>query len=75
MKNDTVTFLVGGMTCSHCENAIKKSVGSLKGVHDVEVDLKEKKVKVVYDSEQLNFKEVKDAIIAEGYEPDLFNAS
>ena len=72
MSNDVTTFLVEGMTCSHCENAIKKSVGALAGVNDVKVDLQSKKVTVEYDSEKVSFKEIKDTIIEEGYETDLF---
>lgn len=33
------TLLVEGMSCGHCEMAVKKAVGALEGVESVVVDL------------------------------------
>ncbi|QIM15625.1 heavy-metal-associated domain-containing protein [Leucobacter insecticola] len=33
----TSNFLVTGMTCSHCENAIREEVSQIPGVTDIEV--------------------------------------
>lgn len=33
----TVTYLVTGMTCSHCENAVRAEVGAVPGVTGVDV--------------------------------------
>ena len=41
-----LTFNVPGMTCGHCENAVKTEVGSVKGVANVAVDLGTKVVTV-----------------------------
>ncbi|AMT95202.1 heavy metal transporter [Brevibacterium linens] len=35
----TTTITVSGMTCGHCEAAVKEELGSLAGVSDVAVDL------------------------------------
>ncbi|AZU02081.1 heavy-metal-associated domain-containing protein [Brevibacterium linens] len=35
----TTTITVSGMTCGHCEAAIKDELGALAGVSDVAVDL------------------------------------
>jgi copper chaperone len=43
---ETITFKVPGMTCGHCESAIKGEVGALVGVTDVAVDLTTKDVVV-----------------------------
>ena len=40
---------VEGMSCSHCENAIKTAVTSIEGVTDVTVDLANKTVTVAHD--------------------------
>ena len=42
----TLTFTVPGMTCGHCEAAVKGEVGKLAGVADVAVDLATKLVTV-----------------------------
>jgi copper chaperone len=41
------TLLVPGMTCEHCEAAIKEEVGRVDGVTEVRVDLETKVVTVV----------------------------
>ncbi len=47
-NNDTgeLTFTVPGMTCGHCEAAVKGEVGKVAGVTDVAVDLATKLVTV-----------------------------
>jgi copper chaperone len=66
MKNDVLK--VEGMSCSHCENAVKKAVGGLSGVDKVSVDLKGKTVTVAYDENKVSLKEIKDAIEDQGYD-------
>ena len=39
-------LLVPGMTCGHCEAAVKREVGKVTGVTDVSVDLETKLVTV-----------------------------
>ena len=34
----SITFSVPGMTCGHCEAAIKQEVGTVAGVTGVDVD-------------------------------------
>jgi len=38
-KDAPATFLVEGMSCSHCEAAVSAAVGEVAGVESVEVDL------------------------------------
>jgi copper chaperone CopZ len=45
----TFTFSVPGMTCGHCEAAVKGEIGKLAGVSRVEVDLATKHVVVEGD--------------------------
>jgi len=44
------TFHVPGMTCGHCEAAVKGEVGKVSGVTDVAVDLDTKIVTVHGDT-------------------------
>jgi copper chaperone len=68
MAKEIQTLNVEGMSCSHCENAVKKSVGALNGVDSVTVDLKGKKVVVQYDSERVNLGTIKETIEDQGYD-------
>jgi copper chaperone CopZ len=44
--SDTLTLSVPGMTCGHCEAAVKQEVGGIPGVTLVDVDLDTKAVVV-----------------------------
>ena len=67
MAIENYTLNVTGMSCSHCENSIKKSVGSLNGVKEVSVILSDNKVTVEFDSEKVDITIIKDTIEDEGY--------
>jgi len=60
------TLVVEGMSCKHCEMAVKKAVGALAGVESVVVDLGTKKVEV--EGENLNDNLIKEAIEDAGYD-------
>ena len=68
MAQQTETLNVEGMSCMHCVNAIKNSVGSLPGVSKVEVDLMGKKVAVDFESDQVTLDQIKAKIEDAGYE-------
>jgi len=68
MANETKTLNVEGMSCMHCVNAVKNSVGSLPGISKVDVDLAGKKVAVIYDPGKVNIEKIKDKIEDAGYE-------
>lgn len=68
MGKEVLNLTVEGMSCSHCENSIKKAVGGLDGVDTVSVDLKGKRVSVGYDPDRLDVKTIKDTIVDQGYE-------
>lgn len=59
---------VEGMSCSHCENAVKKSVGALDGVTSVLVDLKGKTVMVEYEDSKVSLDRIKNEIEDQGYD-------
>jgi copper chaperone len=57
---------VGGMSCSHCENAVKKAVSAITGVSNTEVDLAGKTVTVTHN-ENVTADAVKSVIEELGY--------
>lgn len=67
MPADNVILTVPDMSCSHCENSIKKAVGTLNGVENVIVDLKSKKVSIEFDSGKVSIESIRNAIEDQGY--------
>lgn len=61
-----MTYSVPGMTCAHCEAAVKEEVGAVDGVEAVEVDLDRKVVSVVGSG--LDDRRLRAAIDEAGYE-------
>ena len=68
MANELKTLNVEGMSCSHCENSVKKAVGALDGVESVAVDLGGNKVTVEFDAEKVSIDVIKDTIEDQGYD-------
>ena len=64
---EKLTLNVEGMSCSHCEKAVKNAVGALDGVTSVNVDLAQKTVVVEYDPGKVSPDSFKLAIEEEGY--------
>ena len=46
MSDNTNTYIVDGMSCGHCEAAVRDEVETIDGVDAVEVDLVAKRVAV-----------------------------
>ena len=68
MAKEITEINVEGMSCSHCENSVKKAVGALNGVDKVSVDLANKKVTVEFDPGKVTGKSIMDAIEDQGYD-------
>ena len=64
----TTEYSVSGMTCSHCENAVKQEVSALESVIDVQVDIPTGRLTVT-SATPLDDGKVRDAIDEAGYEP------
>jgi Cu+-exporting ATPase len=58
---------IEGMHCHKCEQAISKAVQNLPGVYEIEVDFNSRQASVLYNSAQVNVKQLTDAITATGY--------
>jgi len=65
---EKVTLNVTGMSCDHCVRAVEGSVGSLKGVSSVMVDLKGNKVDVEFNQQEVTLDKIKETIDDQGYE-------
>lgn len=61
-------FNVEGMSCSHCERAVKNPINELSGILEVDVDLAGKTVTVKYDEILVTEKALAEAIEEAGYE-------
>ena len=61
-----LVLTVPGMTCGHCEAAVKREVGSVSGVSEVDVDLDSKLVTV--RGEALDRDDIVAAIDEAGYD-------
>lgn len=63
---ETMTYLVPGMSCEHCERAVSGEITSVPGVSAVDVDLDTKLVTVTGD--RLDDHALRAAIAEAGYE-------
>lgn len=68
MKMEKTVLNVEGMSCSHCENAVKKAVEALVGVSAVAVDLANKTATVNYEAAKVSLDEIRTAIEDQGYD-------
>jgi copper chaperone CopZ len=60
-------FMVEGMTCTGCENAIEKRISGLEGIELVEADHVAMQTHVVYDKSRLTEEIITAAIVDAGY--------
>jgi copper ion binding protein len=60
------TYIVEGMTCDHCVQAVRTEVGAVPGISDVDVDLDSKLVRVTGD--EIDDAAVFAAVDEAGYE-------
>lgn len=68
MQNATLN--VKGMSCGHCEKAVRNALMELEGVNTVQVHLSKGKVDVVYDGGKIDLSKMKEAIEEQGYDVD-----
>jgi len=65
---EKVTLNVQGMSCGHCVKAVEGSVGSLKGISSVKVDLKGAKVDIEFNEKEVSVDQMKETIEDQGYD-------
>lgn len=66
-NDKTVEIHTSGMTCTACENTIKKKLKKVDGVKDVIADFNSNIVKAAFDPEKTNPEAIKEAITSAGY--------
>jgi copper chaperone len=65
---EKITLTVLGMSCGHCEKAVKGALTELDGVGDVAVSLADKTVTIEFDANKVNVDQLKEAIEEQGYD-------
>jgi len=65
---EQITLNVQGMSCGHCVNSIKGSLGKLNGVKSVKVHLDDGTVDVEFDSNTVTLETIKNEIEDQGYD-------
>jgi copper chaperone len=65
---ENVTLKVEGMSCDHCVKAVEGSVGALKGIESVKVDLKAGTVNVKFTPDVITLDQIKETIDDQGYD-------
>lgn len=63
-----ITLQVNGMTCDHCEKAVRGALEELNGVQGSEVDVNSGRVVVMYDDSLVTKDEMTEAIEEQGYD-------
>ena len=58
------------IACEGCANAIKRSLGAVRGVQNVDVGVEDKKVMVRYDEAQANEPDLRERLGRAGFPPE-----
>ena len=65
--SETVQLIVTGMTCGGCENAVKRALQQLPGVHEVAASHLANEVSVTFDDATVTPQALRERIEALGY--------
>ena len=63
------TFQVAEIHCESCVGAIRRSLGRLEGVSDVEPDQATNEVRVTFDPDRTSLSSIVDRLAEAGYPP------
>ena len=66
--SEKVQLRVTGMTCGGCENAVKRALQQLPGIHDVSASHVSHEVKVTFDDATVTPQTIRERIEALGYQ-------
>lgn len=64
----TVKMPVNGMVCNACQSNVKKTIKSVEGISDVEVNLEKKYALFTFDPKKVKAAEVQKAVNEKGFE-------
>jgi copper chaperone len=59
---------VEGMTCQHCIQTVTETIGKMRGVEKVDVNLEQKEVTIDFDELQIKTEAISAQIIEAGFE-------
>lgn len=62
-----VVLRVPDISCEHCERTVRQALGRTAGVHQVEVDIPAKEVRVSYDDASVDVERLKAVLRDEDY--------
>jgi copper chaperone len=65
--SEKVQLRVTGMTCGGCENAVKRALQQVPGIHDVSASHLANEVNVTFDEATVTPKTIRERIEALGY--------
>jgi copper chaperone CopZ len=64
---ETITLKLTGMGCTACSDAIQATLEKLPGITESQVDFAQAQAKIVFQTDQINIEQIKQAIIDAGY--------
>ncbi|XP_075429603.1 copper-transporting ATPase 1 isoform X2 [Ascaphus truei] len=70
-----ISIPVEGMTCNSCVQTIEQKLGSLKGIHSVQVSLEGKNAAIIYDPKLQTSEKLREAIDDMGFETPPSNGN
>jgi Cu+-exporting ATPase len=59
---------ISGMTCASCARAVERAISKLDGIEEANVNFASEKAKVIYNSANVRFSDIKAAVSKAGYE-------
>lgn len=65
----TVEVDIHGMTCAFCVDAVRRNLIKLPDVNQVEVSLKNNRIRIHSDADKLDIERVKQTILDSGFTP------
>jgi len=66
---DTIEVDVQGLTCAFCVDSLQRKLKKLPNVEQVDVSLKNKKVRIVSSEEHIDFEQIRKIVIDSGFTP------
>lgn len=64
---EQVTLMAPDISCGHCVATVQSAVGGIEGVESVQADEATKYVKVVFDPNRVELKQITQVMEEEGY--------
>jgi copper chaperone CopZ len=66
---ETIEVDVRGLTCAFCVDSLQRQLKKLPNIEQVEVSLKNKKVRIVSSEEHIDIDQIRGIVIDSGFTP------